>query len=1008
MKHLTLRLLLSTLLTLLALRALQAAPPQLTADQQAKVNDAVRLNTQMMQLAGAGKYSEAIPLAEKVVAIQKQVYGLKNINTAVALNSLGFVLQEKGDFEAAKSYFEQALTIREEVSGTKDVATAQSLNNLGLLLQKMGDHENALKNLEEAFKIYSDVRGTKHLDTALALSNLGFLYQEIGDYAAARKRYEAALAIRREIAGPEDLATAQSLTNLGGLQVAMGDYSAAKVSIEQALAIFKKKRGVKHPETALSLNQLASLLQATENYAAAKPLYEQSLAIRRDVLGPKHPATAQSLNNLGFLHEAMGDYQTAKSYSQQALDIYAEILPNLPDTARSQNNLAVLLMEMGEGQAARPHYDEALRIYRDVYPDAVGKQHPDVAKALGNLATFEASLGNWRVAGEQALESRKIIHEHVANVLPSLSQQQQLLFVKAADRKKLNAALTLGLHQTEYPPLAALSAEFLANAKAVIQESLADQAKQKLESSDPTIQKLVKELTVTRTRLATLANLTPKPGEIDKFRAELRTLENREHELAARVNAALQRPVRTDSWTTLDKVRKSIPQKAMLVDLARIELRNYNAKAHEPKFQPAHYVAWLTPHTDERTVQVIDLGKAENIDAAVQKYQDAFRDCQSPDTAKNPLAVLGEPEAEKRLRTSLAVVGRLVLDPLLPQLNDKVEIILSPDANLWLVPWAALPVPGKGDEYAIEKWNIHYVISARELAPQVSLKQGTDAPAIMADPDYDADPTRPGNREKLTPTSVNLNRSIEMRATDAQSIPKVKRLPGTLIEAGLITPSLEKWVKDKAAVITGERATEGIFKRVHSPRVMVLSTHGFFFPDQELASGDKDRSALGSERESKQALADKSGNAIENPLLRCGMLFAGVNNRHKIPISDRDDVDDGILTGMEIVNTDLRGTELVVLSACETGLGQVNNGEGVAGLRQAFQLAGARSVVATLWQIPDKQSAQLMNDFFGNLAAGQSKSDALRTAQLAMIKARREKFNSAHPFFWAAFTLTGE
>jgi CHAT domain-containing protein len=649
---------------------------------------------------------------------------------------------------------------------------------------------------------------------------------------------------------------------------------------------------------------------------------------------------------------------------------------------------------------------------------------------------------------------------------------------------------TLGLMRSADAALTELSAAWVVNGKGVAQQALAERALLARDSRDPATASLARALTGVRADLAALSSGQFKPEEAANRQARIAALNKQEEEASRKLGQAAGRPTRDDPWIELNEVRQALAPDAVLVEISRFNVMDFK----EYQWRLPHYAAWIVPPAGKGAVRLVDLGEAGPIDDAVNGVLRALRE------ALQRIPKEGEAESERALQGPLQGLAKLVLEPLMPHIADAKRWVIGPDAQLWLVPWAALPL--KNGSYAIEQYSIGYVVSGRDLVTGAT-KGITDRPLILADPDFDLSPSAVtsesrealrgaavapvaalagrrlrgtigkwnvsfafGDEGRLTihdenaggrvagegrwalegaklsmqtafahysgvvqsdvvvgertasgktdnwqfrlPAGAVATRGLaaELRSSSLGGLlGKVPRLPGTAVEAEAISPSVKAYAKAEPRVYTDKQALEGVFKVARSPRLVVLSTHGFFLPKQQVKRDERFDRGFGQEVGGSKVALGADGKALENPLLRCGLLLAGCNQRDKTGSADGDD---GVLTGLEIVGTDLRGTELVVLSACETALGEVRDGEGVAGLRQAFQLAGAQSVVATLWQIPDRDSALLMTDFFGQLASGHGKVEALREAQLARIKARRARNEAAHPFFWAAFTFTGQ
>jgi CHAT domain-containing protein/Tfp pilus assembly protein PilF len=929
--------------------------------------------------ATLGQYAAARADYERALGIYRRVLGDEHAEIATVYNNYGALLAELGDYAAARAAYEKALAIRRKALGENHAYTAASWENLGALASELGDYPTAQRYFEAALAIRRKTLGEEHEHLARSYSNLALLADLRGDYATSRDYLEKALAIQRRALGDSHPDTASSYERLALLWERLGDYRTSLANLDKALAIRRKVFGENHDLVANTHAHLGLLQQRFKDYPAARASLEKSLAIREKVLGPEHKQVALSLRGLADLDQVQGDYGSARKRYEQALAIFRKLFgEDYLETAATRGNLAVAQLGLGDFDAAR---ENSLRLLEFAQKN-LGEVHEAVPGAYENLAAIEAQQEHWADAVKWTDAERRASRRIALEQLPRLSEQEQLRFLEAKFRERASRALSLALQKKSDDALVAQAAGWLLNTKGIAQETLTQRALLAREAHHSQLAPLAAELQTVRANLAKLSLASTTGAKSAERNQKLAELTAREAALARQLvkggaGAALATP-----WVELATVRKALPPDARLIEIAHFDRWKLDAISQEP--EEARYLAFVMGNAEGLAPQCIDLGPARELDQLI----DAWR----AHIAQGPGA---DPERETELNARLT---ERLWKPLAAQVAGAKRLLLSPDGALWLAPWAALPI-GEG-QLLVEEFTISYLVSGRDLlAASPALKAG--APTIFADPDYDLSPQK--TQEAAKAVLRGAYQPSGPAIAGQSRLGRAARLPGSAAEAKLIAPNLATLAGTPPVIYTDHYALESVVKVVQRPRITVFSTHGFFLPDQATRQDAKGKTLVAGHEQGRAQQATPE-EPLQNPLVRCGLMFAGCNPRNA---GDAGAGDDGILTGMEIVGIDFRGTELVVLSACDSGVGAVNTGEGVAGLRQAFQLAGAQDVVATLWQIPDRDSALIMNDFFANLAAGQPKAEALRNAQLQRIAKRREKTGAAPAFFWAAWTLTG-
>jgi CHAT domain-containing protein/tetratricopeptide (TPR) repeat protein len=1030
-------------------------------------------------------YQQALAMNQRLYPADKYPQGHPLL--AGNLTLLGSFLRDQRQYARARRYFEQALAAYERLypatrypRGHPDLA--RSLNTLSALLRDLGEHERALDHGKKAVAMRERLYPTEkypqgHPDLAMSLGNLGVLLHDLGEHTQAREYLQRALAMRQRLypRGHPDVAI--SLNNLASLLRDQGDYTHALDYAQEALAMVERlypraKYPDGHAYLALCLNNLGVLLDYQGEFARALEYHRRALAMRERLYPRKqypqgHRVLAHSLNNLGALLHSQGQYGAAQTYCERAVAMFVRIYPrarypqghpeligglnNLAAVLHSRtdyprarvcyeqtlemyerlyprarypnghislalclNNLGTLLQDQGDYARARGYYERALAMFKQLYPGTTSLPgHPRLAKCLNNLGSLRHAQGDYGAALghlKQALSMRQAwadLFLAAASEAEGISQAASLPLTRDA---LLSVTRHLpGTEETTYRLVwrtRAAITQLLARRHQAVMQVLGASGQLPADQRAQARQVCQRLLTARRSLSRLLLSPGRNPGG---HRQRLQQLSQEKVDLERQLARLVPSFRRRQALLRLDHTAlvQKLPPGTVFIDLLRYLRFDFDAsrrgKAGERR--TACYVAFVL--RPGQPVRRVELGRAAPVEQALAAWR--------ADISK------------QQMSSSAGQVRRRVWEPLARHLPPNTRtIVLAPDSALTRLPWAALPGTRQGlvllDDYALAVVpHGPFLLEQLSAQPRSGPEEAGLLVAVGA-VNYQARPQAGAGMEAVAVLRSALRGNRQVVWPD---------LPGTRQELDRL---IERAGKRPVHQWTGAAAsTSRLLAELPKARWVHLATHGFF-------ADARFRSVLQIDEKlfDRRAFWEGPPPGARNPLVLSGLVLAGSNRPPPADLKERTENDGGILTAEAIAGLPLQQLELAVLSACETGLGRVGvaGGEGVFGLQRAFHLAGARSVVASLWMVDDRATGVLMEEFYRNLWDRKlPKLEALRQAQLALLHGYdpvRGRLRGAGrpiavdprdlasapegrrgrprlpPFYWAAWILSGD
>ncbi len=898
------------------------------------------------------QYTAAIDYTRRSLRSKKKALGAGDISLAGSYTRLGRLYKAIGDYSKALESYHQALSIQEKVQGKGNISTAERYSSLGALYEVTGNYGKALEYTREALSIRKKALGEAHGDTAISYNNLSNVYANMDDYASAMKNSQKALAIMEKVFGEAHEYTAANYNNLAWLYDAMGNYTQAMKYYRKSMVIREKVLGKEHIDTAESYNNIAMLYQKTGDLPKALEYQLKSLALKEKILGQAHPNTAISYNNIGMLYQSTKEYPKALKYHKKSLVIMERTFGTQhPMVAKNYNNLAFLYESTQDYTGALAYYQKALTTMEK----SLGKENTYAPLIYTNMGVLNSRMDNYREARENAQQAFNIFLSHRDKVFAILSSEEKEKYLKANSRyirflllysNRYLAQLKQNDQTEKAQNLLRSGANAWLNYKGSIFDSENSITMLYASTQDAALKTKIKDLVNSKRDLAKLYQSLPSPKESEAWQKSIQATEAKISQLNREIAS------KASSFKEQQGL-KSISYKDIVSHLKANELYLDFARVG------GYYYLFTLDRKEHIEFVQIDRERSAQIDSLIKTFREDITAILNDKKISNEkLKVLTKSSKEK-----LSQLYSLVIEkPLGDTVKNKTSLIISPDGALRLLPFEAL-YDKDHSKYLIEQKEIRYIPSGKELVRLYKYSKDKvfktkKSSVIFSNPNFNTKIASVSKEQ--TVITPNTNRSGIIKSLFKM---RFSPLPGTKEEAKAIKNILGKRVKEYRK----NKATESALMKTRKPKILHIATHGFFIND----------------------------NTIPNPMLKSGIALTGANT------SAIKGKSDGIVTALKLSGLDLSGTDLVVLSACQTGVVDINSTDSISGLSKAFIQAGAKDIVISLWSVDDQATKELMTSFYQEMKQNPDYAKALKAAKLKMIEEGR------HPFYWGAFVVSG-